>query len=617
MFLLDKLPSILESLHIQSGDGVIIKMLDLLQQSPTKGELTSYLEKIRYLPVKTVEYLKKIFVIVEFLLANKKTILKDKSILWLTNSQDVQLLKTLDLDLTLRGKDCYPFWNNVKKDLYNQLPLHPKIDCVDLDSSYLSGSLNKKMLNSWFYTKKMLLQNKNLLEISYPLCKFLTVDGMEKEDIKLSNLKCRKIKLKVPTIVKKLWNEWSNLYRFTYNRALWFQKESSTLLSKDELINCIKSDHNYPIYDFIKKLPTELREGASKEVSKNFKSCFSNLKNDNIKTFDIGYKSKKVKSWTMTNFQKRSLKYITKFQKQSVKKQEDKDLRNFRILPSYCPFVIHSYQKIPEEITNDFSIHFDGGDYYLILPYEENKVPPNIEIDNVVTSIDPGVRTFASTFNNKGECEELCTSKSSGYLHSIALQIDGYISKRSKGTRKKRKYLSKKIVKLRRKLKNLQKELHNKVANHLTKKSKIILIPSFKVKEMSSKFKRKIKTKTVRNMMLLGHTLFKQKLKTKAFERGSQLLGVEEHYTSKTCTQCGTINESLGSSKVFKCKSCLLTIDRDINAARNILLRAMRGSAISDNDIKETILFKSKLLNLLEKMETDNSLGKSHHNIVE
>ncbi|RHZ50134.1 hypothetical protein Glove_505g20 [Diversispora epigaea] len=46
-----------------------------------------------------------------------------------------------------------------------------------------------------------------------------------------------------------------------------------------------------------------------------------------------------------------------------------------------------------------------------------------------------------------------------------------------------------------------------------------------------------------------------------------------EEYTSKTCGCCGHIHRKLGGSKVFRCPSCTAELDRDINGARNILLR--------------------------------------------
>ena len=55
----------------------------------------------------------------------------------------------------------------------------------------------------------------------------------------------------------------------------------------------------------------------------------------------------------------------------------------------------------------------------------------------------------------------------------------------------------------------------------------------------------------------------------------------DEDYTSKTCGKCGKIHEKLSGSKLFKCPYCHIEIDRDVNGARNILLRC-----ITLNDIR-------------------------------
>ena len=46
-----------------------------------------------------------------------------------------------------------------------------------------------------------------------------------------------------------------------------------------------------------------------------------------------------------------------------------------------------------------------------------------------------------------------------------------------------------------------------------------------------------------------------------------------EAYTSVTRDLCGRKNSSLSGSQVFECKKCKCRIGRDINGARNILLR--------------------------------------------
>jgi len=49
---------------------------------------------------------------------------------------------------------------------------------------------------------------------------------------------------------------------------------------------------------------------------------------------------------------------------------------------------------------------------------------------------------------------------------------------------------------------------------------------------------------------------------------------VNESYTSKTCSCCGSIKEQLGAAKIFTCNNCNLTIDRDINDCRQIYVSA-------------------------------------------
>ncbi|KAK4526316.1 hypothetical protein GAYE_SCF22MG4230 [Galdieria yellowstonensis] len=48
---------------------------------------------------------------------------------------------------------------------------------------------------------------------------------------------------------------------------------------------------------------------------------------------------------------------------------------------------------------------------------------------------------------------------------------------------------------------------------------------------------------------------------------------MDEAYTGKTCGMCGEINSKRGGRKIFKCLHCKMRCDRDVNGARNILLR--------------------------------------------
>ncbi len=70
----------------------------------------------------------------------------------------------------------------------------------------------------------------------------------------------------------------------------------------------------------------------------------------------------------------------------------------------------------------------------------------------------------------------------------------------------------------------------------------------------------------------LSHYKFKLHLSKKCEEYGSELYDVTEEYTSKTCTCCGIQSQNYDKNRVKQCK-CGFKIDRDINGARNIMIK--------------------------------------------
>ena len=73
-----------------------------------------------------------------------------------------------------------------------------------------------------------------------------------------------------------------------------------------------------------------------------------------------------------------------------------------------------------------------------------------------------------------------------------------------------------------------------------------------------------------------AHYRFRQLLLAKAeLFPWCTLLVCDEAYTSKTCGECGELHAKLGAAKTFRCPhpGCGYKADRDVSAARNILLR--------------------------------------------
>lgn len=59
---------------------------------------------------------------------------------------------------------------------------------------------------------------------------------------------------------------------------------------------------------------------------------------------------------------------------------------------------------------------------------------------------------------------------------------------------------------------------------------------------------------------------------------GAKLVKVEAAYTSQTCSGCGVVDSGSRNGKRFDCIDCGLSLDADINAAKNILARGIMAS---------------------------------------
>ncbi len=66
-------------------------------------------------------------------------------------------------------------------------------------------------------------------------------------------------------------------------------------------------------------------------------------------------------------------------------------------------------------------------------------------------------------------------------------------------------------------------------------------------------------------------------LEAVAVKRGVHIVKVNPHNTSQNCSGCGTLVPKTLSIRTHSCHKCGLTMDRDENAAKNILERGLNA----------------------------------------
>lgn len=228
-----------------------------------------------------------------------------------------------------------------------------------------------------------------------------------------------------------------------------------------------------------------------------------------------------------------------------------------------------------ESEVKDSRVVMENGRFYLNVSYIEKTKPRHASGD--IVALDPGVRTFMTCFSEKAF--GWIGNEAINRIQRLCQHADNLYSRATQVKRPLRRTLRKCAQKIQVKIRNLVSELHKKVAHFLVTNFDVILLPTFETQQMTRRGARKIRKKTVRQMLTLSHYKFKIFLKQKAQEYGVQVVDADEAYTSKTISWTGDIVENLGGAKVIadahgnRC-------DRDLNGARGIFIaevaRALR-----------------------------------------
>lgn len=518
---------------------------------------------------KSYQAKEKTLYIQESLQKNKKESYKIKSIFSKKSIQVSKLSKTLALDLISKDKVSEKYWNNSSKEISEKLSLHPQIDFQDLEQETFSNGFLGGSEESLRYsvTNSMRVLTKSCQKTCLKLSQSSLQDTMEDVATQIT----RKIRIYPNLEQKKLYKKCFNSHRYFYNKAIAQIRENDKI--DDEKIrnraNTFISVRNKVIINndklseednniWMAEVPYDTRQLAVKAVISARNSAFSNLRNGNITKFKMHFMDKKTSN---------NIFYINK------KALIDGALFK-RKLKEHSNIISKKDKEVIKKSLGDFSItqKKDGRYYICIVIESKDKI---LDLKKNICALDPGVRTFQTMYSQKSAGEfGFNTSKIMYNLYRREDKIKSILAKNKLNSKQKYK-LKKRCDLLRTKIKHIVQDLHWKTANHLTNNFQVILLPIFGSKNMANKKNRRISRTTTRLLLGLSHYDFQQKLLYKAKQRGRTVILCKEHYTTKCCGKCGTLNETIGSKKIFKCDNCNLVMDRDIHAARNILIRGL------------------------------------------
>ncbi len=549
--LLSKQQNILKSLkRLYDSEPFLVKLNSLLP----KGDI---IDIKSFLSMQT-QLLEKKLSTQESLPPNKKKIYNTKLNLFNKNFLNTQLFKTLALDLTLKERVLSPFWNKSSMEKSKKLLLPTMTDLLELDLNSFCSSVQNSTQNLPFSQIKMINNQKmNSQMNSSQLLPITQQNSMECENTSYT----RKIRFYPNQSQKKEFEKFFGASRFLYNKtiSLFREKKPDEKISLSlSSVRSLVMRNNKDIEDtdddaWLKDIPYDTRQLAIKNALSSLKSAFALLKNKQIKHFHHKFKSKKDNSQTFF-VDHRGLKNLHLFPSLLKQNSELKVNKKYEKYKNYVP-------------TSDCVIMKNGKQYFILFSKEKEK-NEKPEQKNHIISLDPGIRTFQSFYTPDGYVGSLGDKNLKIKILKKEKKIDKLKSLMSL-SKKKNSRLRNKCFKLKTKVKNIISDFHWKISSFLTKNYKVVLLPVFKTQDL----KENLNSYNNRILDVYSHYQFQQKMIYQGKKYGCQVEIVEEHYTTKTCGNCGHMNHFVGSSHVFWCPNCKIELDRDYQAARNILIK--------------------------------------------
>ncbi len=214
------------------------------------------------------------------------------------------------------------------------------------------------------------------------------------------------------------------------------------------------------------------------------------------------------------------------------------------------------------------------GKYFVsILCETKEEIPTKVPItENTTIGIDLGIKDFAIT--SDGEVFE-----NPKYLRKAQSKLK-YVQR--KYSKHKGKRTKKKLAKLHEDVVNKRKDFLHKVSSKLIRENQTIALETLAVKNM-------VKNHNLAQAISdAGWSTFVSMLEYKADWYGKNILKIGRFDpSSKTCSNCGTINKELTlKDREWTCSSCSTVLDRDINAAINIKSFALKNNLSGEHTLK-------------------------------
>ncbi len=230
------------------------------------------------------------------------------------------------------------------------------------------------------------------------------------------------------------------------------------------------------------------------------------------------------------------------------------------------PVVVH--RPLPDGFTAKTATIIKVADgWYICVTLEDETVPEPMPLDNIkaVVGVDVGLKDFLTTSEGETVPIQQAYRKSQKRLARQQRKL----TRKQKGS--KNAQMQKNLVaRIHQRIQRQRKDGQYKIANLLVKTYDLIAVEALNIKGLA-------RTKLAKSILDAAWGQFITILEAVAAKRGVRVVKVNPYGTSQDCSGCGVKVPKDLSIRTHQCHKCGLELDRDINAAVNILERALQA----------------------------------------
>jgi len=224
-----------------------------------------------------------------------------------------------------------------------------------------------------------------------------------------------------------------------------------------------------------------------------------------------------------------------------------------------------------EGIIKTVRIVHKAGKWYACFACEVSETVP-LSQTNKVVGIDVGVASLITTSDGTQVEHPKFYRQSQAKLRNLQRKL----ARAKKGSKNRRKALLR-VQRQHEHIANQRKDFLHKLSTELLRENDGIVLEALRVKNM-------VRNRHLsKSIMDSGWSTFRQFLAYKAASAGREMIAIDPAYTSKCCSNCGAMFENFDLSTRWVMCACGLSLNRDHNAAINILNKTGWDTSVNAN----------------------------------